>query len=66
MLDSGGGPDQCLESLTKELPSNIAVSEEIYQRIPPEMQARLTYLEKHDLKGKSDQVPVYGCVSEND
>jgi adenylate cyclase len=49
-----------LESLTREIPSPIAVSTEVYSRVEKEVKARLTYLGSYELKGKTAPCPVYG------
>ncbi len=49
-----------LESLTKELPSVIAISETVYERLGVELRDGLIFVGEHDLKGKSGKIPVYG------
>jgi len=51
-----------LEGLTKVIPSPIAVSESVYNRVEPETRSRLRYIGDYELKGKSAAFPVYGLV----
>ena len=52
-----------LEGLTKEFPSSIAVSQDVYKRVAAERQRRLVYLGASGLKGKSEKLPVYGLAT---
>ncbi len=52
-----------LENLTKKLPSAVAISGAIYERIAPELQMKFTYLQSHILKGKTQGTPVYGLAN---
>lgn len=49
-----------LESLTKELPSTLAISNDVCSVLSEEMMGKLVYLDDYDLKGKSEKIPVYG------
>ena len=51
-----------LESLTKDIISNIAVSTEVYNRIGKDLKTKLTYLGNYKLKGKTAPHPVYGLA----
>jgi len=51
-----------LESLTKSLPSALAVSADAYNALPPEIQRRMVYLQDYDLKGKAEKMAVYGLA----
>jgi len=51
-----------LEGLTKEFPSPMALSHDVYERVAAEMQRRLVYLGESGLKGKSEKLPVYGLA----
>ena len=53
-----------LQALTKEIPSTVAVSDEIYQRVGSEVRPKLRYVGSCNLKGKAEAVPVYGLTSE--
>ena len=49
-----------LESLTKELPTSIAVSETVYGELGEQARVGLAHLGLHTVKGKADPLPVYG------
>lgn len=49
-----------LESLTKDLPSTLAISKDVYDCLPTNMTTNLTYLQDYDLKGKTTKIAVYG------
>jgi adenylate cyclase len=49
-----------LESLTKSLQSFMAISKNVYERIPAMTQRLLESLGEHPLKGKSEKLAVYG------
>lgn len=49
-----------LESLTKDLPSPLAVSEILYTHSSPQIQNQLIYLQDYTLKGKANKIAVYG------
>lgn len=49
-----------LESLTKTLPSTLAISSDVHSFLSGEICEQLVYLDAYDLKGKSDKMPVYG------
>lgn len=52
-----------LESLTRSLPSPVALSEDVYIRIDEAARAGLGRLGEHTLKGKAEPLPVYGLAS---
>ncbi|MBT4137870.1 MAG: adenylate/guanylate cyclase domain-containing protein, partial [Candidatus Latescibacteria bacterium] len=54
-----------LESLTKELPSTLAVSETLYMQSSSQTQNQLIYLQDYALKGKADKIAVYGLPAIN-
>ena len=49
-----------LESLTKELPSALAISSDVRSFLPEDMMDQIVYLNDYDLKDKSEKMPVYG------
>ncbi|MDP6776133.1 MAG: adenylate/guanylate cyclase domain-containing protein [Candidatus Latescibacteria bacterium] len=53
-----------LQDLTKEIPTTVAVSGETYERIESETRETLCYVGSCSLKGKSDEIPVYGLARE--
>ncbi len=49
-----------LESLTKELPSTLAISSDVRSFLPESIGEKIVCLDDYDLKGKSEKMPVYG------
>ncbi len=52
----------CLESLTKELSSPLAVSSDCYNRLLEENREGLEFVGECDLEGKLSKCPVYGLL----
>ena len=53
-----------LESLTRTIPSPIALSEDVYERLTDSGRTLLHYMGEHELKGKEKPLPVYGLRAE--
>ena len=49
-----------IESLTREVPTPVLVSQALYDRLPEAARADLQAMGAHALKGKAEPVPVYG------
>lgn len=52
-----------LESLTKDLPSTLVLSKDVYDCLTSALQQKLSYLQDYDLKGKAAKISVYGIVA---
>ena len=53
-----------LERATQELPSSIAISEDVYELPSEPGRSKLAFLSEVTMKGKSRPCPVYGVVEE--
>jgi len=52
-----------LEGVTRELPTNLAISGKVYEALPDAARAQLEYVTECSLKGKSEMLPVYGFAA---
>lgn len=52
-----------LEALTKKLPSTVAISETLYTRLPSDIQKQFSFLQRYNLKGKTNKIAVYGLTT---